>query len=314
MSAWKYVGSTRRNAIYPTAAELAQIASTTRRGLTGQEHLDNLALIHLNGRVYDPFAARFISADPFIPDPLDTQSYNRYSYVNNRALSFTDPSGFHPCGESSQVETYDADGNFTGYDLKGGMDRNCYLGIPMDISFGNTRVGRAGYLSGHYNFEFMTNFNDAIDTYETLVDLAPSPALGVDTEYERQFAYRYASGQGGTAHLTAQDFADIKATIDANPGIVSGGAPADDFTGERNIFFAQVKGRFDSSLGTASGIWEHGELVGIRDQYDFNPRPKEGAGSRSTYGASGVERGIKMAKDSFERNCKSPTVFQVTYP
>ena len=56
--------------------------------------LDNLQLIHMNGRVYDPWLARFLSADPYIPDPTDTQSYNRYSYVQNNPLSFVDPSGF----------------------------------------------------------------------------------------------------------------------------------------------------------------------------------------------------------------------------
>ena len=36
---------------------------------------------------------RFLSADPIIQDPYDTQSYNRYSYVRNNPLKYTDPSG-----------------------------------------------------------------------------------------------------------------------------------------------------------------------------------------------------------------------------
>jgi len=64
------------------------------RGYTGHEHLDNLGLIHMNGRVYDPKLGRFLSADPFIQFPNNLQSYNRYSYVLNNPMSYTDPSGF----------------------------------------------------------------------------------------------------------------------------------------------------------------------------------------------------------------------------
>jgi RHS repeat-associated protein len=65
-----------------------------RRGYTGHEHLDQLGLIHMNGRVYDPEVARFLSADPFVQFPGSTQGYNRYAYVNNSPLSSTDPSGY----------------------------------------------------------------------------------------------------------------------------------------------------------------------------------------------------------------------------
>jgi hypothetical protein len=47
-----------------------------------------------SGRVYDPELGRFMSADPFVQAPYNSQSYNRYSYVFNNPLSFTDPSGY----------------------------------------------------------------------------------------------------------------------------------------------------------------------------------------------------------------------------
>ncbi len=71
----------------------AALLSTTR-GFTGHEQLDVVGLIHMNGRVYDPELGRFISADPQIQYPSILQSYNRYSYVHNNPLSYTDPSGF----------------------------------------------------------------------------------------------------------------------------------------------------------------------------------------------------------------------------
>ena len=68
--------------------------SNTRRGYTGHEHMDETGLIHMNGRVYDPLLGRFLSADRFVQAPRNTQSFNRYSYVVNNPLSYTDPSGF----------------------------------------------------------------------------------------------------------------------------------------------------------------------------------------------------------------------------
>jgi RHS repeat-associated protein len=66
----------------------------TERGYTGHEHFDTVGLIHMNGRVQDPTLGRFISADPLIQAPFNTQSHNRYSYVWNNPTSYIDPSGF----------------------------------------------------------------------------------------------------------------------------------------------------------------------------------------------------------------------------
>ena len=78
----------------PTESDLAAIRQTTRDGYTGHEHLDYLGLIHMNGRVYDPLLARFLSADPHVQAPFNGQSLNRYAYVWNNPLSLVDPSGF----------------------------------------------------------------------------------------------------------------------------------------------------------------------------------------------------------------------------
>ncbi|MDD4928803.1 MAG: toxin C-terminal domain-containing protein [Gallionella sp.] len=62
-------------------------------GFTGHEMLDEVGLIHMNGRLYDPVTGRFVSADFLIEAPGNLQSYNRYSYVWNNPLSNTDASG-----------------------------------------------------------------------------------------------------------------------------------------------------------------------------------------------------------------------------
>jgi RHS repeat-associated protein len=70
------------------------ITSQSNKGFTGQEELTVAGLVHLNGRVYDPLLARMTSADPTVTDPINPQGWNRYSYVGNDPLAFTDPNGF----------------------------------------------------------------------------------------------------------------------------------------------------------------------------------------------------------------------------
>jgi RHS repeat-associated protein len=67
---------------------------SVRQGFTGHDMLDNVGLIHMGGRVYDPLLGRFLSADPFIQAPYFSQSYNRYAYVLNNPLVLVDPSGY----------------------------------------------------------------------------------------------------------------------------------------------------------------------------------------------------------------------------
>jgi len=70
-------------------------SGVTHRGHTGHEMLDNVGLVHANGRVYDPMLGRFLSVDPMFAFPTNTQSLNPYSYALNNPLSNTDPTGYN---------------------------------------------------------------------------------------------------------------------------------------------------------------------------------------------------------------------------
>jgi len=73
---------------------IANTTLQTTRAFTGHEQIAELSgLIHMNARVYDSDIGRFLSADTVIQDPHDSQSYNRYSYVRNNPLKYTDPTG-----------------------------------------------------------------------------------------------------------------------------------------------------------------------------------------------------------------------------
>ncbi len=79
--------------------------SISNHGFTGHRHnntgTNNLGLIYMNARYYLPEVGRFISPDTIVPEPSNPQSFNRYAYVRNNPVNFTDPTGH---AESSGCE------------------------------------------------------------------------------------------------------------------------------------------------------------------------------------------------------------------
>lgn len=63
------------------------------RGYTGHEHMPWFGLINMNARLYDPLLGRFLSPDPYVQSPENTQNFNRYSYALNNPLRYTDENG-----------------------------------------------------------------------------------------------------------------------------------------------------------------------------------------------------------------------------
>lgn len=60
------------------------------RGFTGHEHLPWYGLINMNARLYDPALGRFLSPDPILFEPDNSQSYNSYTYCLNNPLRYVD--------------------------------------------------------------------------------------------------------------------------------------------------------------------------------------------------------------------------------
>ena len=126
----------RRKADNATDAAGTLTAISTDRGFTEHEMLDEVGLIHMNGRVFDPAIGRFLSADPTVPHPDDMQSLNRYSYARNRPLSMVDPSGFE---------------DFSATDY-GGLGSGLYLAdLPfMRVGSGSAFGGLGGAMLGGF--------------------------------------------------------------------------------------------------------------------------------------------------------------------
>ncbi len=58
-----------------------------------------IGLYYYNARYYDPVTTRFTQPDTIIPNPTNPQDLNRYTYVNNNPINFSDPTG-HVCYSS----------------------------------------------------------------------------------------------------------------------------------------------------------------------------------------------------------------------
>ncbi len=69
------------------------LVSDVLHGYTDQRHEDDLGWIDMNARMYDPGQRRFISPDPLVADPLFSTGRNRFAYVLNNPLRYTDPTG-----------------------------------------------------------------------------------------------------------------------------------------------------------------------------------------------------------------------------
>ena len=68
----------------------------TDKLFTGQREMTGLGIYHYGARFYSPKLGRFLSADTIVPNPANPQDFNRYSYVRNNPVRYTDPSGNIP--------------------------------------------------------------------------------------------------------------------------------------------------------------------------------------------------------------------------
>jgi len=76
--------------------------STEHKGFTGHEML-NRTLIDMNARLYDASNGGFLAPDPVIEAPASLPNLNRYSYVNNSAPNWTDPTGLSRFTSTGQI-------------------------------------------------------------------------------------------------------------------------------------------------------------------------------------------------------------------
>ncbi len=107
------------------------------------EHLDAFDLINMNGRVYDPVVARFLSPDPYVQSPSDWGNYNRYGYCFNNPLRYNDPTGEWAGWDDLVVG---AAGFITGY-----VSHGLSTGKWGWNAVGSGVVGAGMFMAGYYS-------------------------------------------------------------------------------------------------------------------------------------------------------------------
>ena len=124
----------------------------TPRGYTGHEQLDDIGLIHMNGRIFDPTLGVFLQSDPFIQDPSNLQNFNRYGYCYNNPLTCTDPSGqsFWTSIRSTVVRIVAAVADYYGCSGYCSASVGAYYGSQNG---GGLRGAVIGGVSSYYAFE-----------------------------------------------------------------------------------------------------------------------------------------------------------------
>ncbi len=69
----------------------------TDKLFTGQREMTGLGIYHFGARFYSPKLGRFLSPDTIVPGYANPQNLNRFSYVTNNPLRYTDPTGHMMC-------------------------------------------------------------------------------------------------------------------------------------------------------------------------------------------------------------------------
>jgi RHS repeat-associated protein len=110
----------------PYGQRFGQLARGVTLGFAGQEHDDEIGLINMGGRMFDPVSTRFLSRDP-LQAPYDNQWLNPYSYALNNPSSLVDPTGFADDDPQPQP------GTEMGFDPNG-LARGGPLFVPVILS------------------------------------------------------------------------------------------------------------------------------------------------------------------------------------
>jgi RHS repeat-associated protein len=167
------------------------------RGFTMHEHLNEVNMVNMNGRIYDPVLGRFLQPDEQLTDASDLQTFNMYSYCKNNPNKFTDPTGYDEY--PAYTETYDQMFNNTNY-----LD-SWYGQVSAGIYYANNPEYYAtDYVSPNYPQFSTLGAATTIggESYDVNFN------MGEVKEYQNIYIGRASIVQGEDGYLTMTEYPD----------------------------------------------------------------------------------------------------------
>ena len=95
------------NQFAPFGEQLGRDTTASHYKFTGKERDAESGLDYFGARYYGSMMGRMMSPDPVGGDMTNPQSLNRYSYVLNNPLRFTDPTGLYVCRDGQDCSAFE---------------------------------------------------------------------------------------------------------------------------------------------------------------------------------------------------------------
>jgi RHS repeat-associated protein len=121
--------------------QYSQRTSPTDYAFTGQ--MQEGDIYFSNARWYDPTFGRFMQANTIVPTAQGIQGFDRYAYVNNNPVRYTDPGGRWMCGDwydEGCIETYSERSSYAWmYTRTTGRPYEYYITGSYDFGLGKVK-------------------------------------------------------------------------------------------------------------------------------------------------------------------------------
>ncbi len=254
-------------------------------------------LYYFNARHYDPQVARFASADKVVPGAMNTQSWNRFSYVLGNPIKFKDPTGHAPCAagimdscgglsNSPLVAPRPGDANFVGPTRPGGggsavseaPKSSRQTNIPESVK--NEITAKQDQLLNQigpkqdastpgFDPETISPLKRAVDTVNMGLRYTPIKGrVAVGVELEAEAALLTVGGKGTLQYVYFGKYGGNPDATEAFYGGLDGGSVHTLSEGENLMFGLMAGGQLNINIIFGSG--GHAYFAGRSTQLDVD--------------------------------------------